>query len=185
MSVFVPLNEYAEVLEATCSSLISAREFSSSSVSPSEKYSCSLSPLMFTNGSTAMECGGGAKAAGDGVKGLVIQNLSAMRANAAKTTTPTVTNSAGLDHEDPRTGCRALNVVSDTKAAGRAAAARSGSGDRRRRTRSAKAGGASPAGRRVHCTRLKDSGTSVPAPGVASRQTGMINARSRAIIWVR
>ena len=48
---------------ATCSSLISASELSSSSVSPSEKYSCSLSPLRFTNGSTAIECGGGLKAA--------------------------------------------------------------------------------------------------------------------------
>ena len=41
-----------------------ARELSNSSDRPSEKYSCSLSPLMFTNGSTAMECGGGPKAAG-------------------------------------------------------------------------------------------------------------------------
>ena len=47
---------------ATCNSLIWASELSSSSVSPSEKYSCSLSPLKFTNGSTARECGGGLKA---------------------------------------------------------------------------------------------------------------------------
>ncbi len=66
MSVSLPLNENAEVRAATCNSLISARELSSSSVSPSEKYSCSLSPLMFTNGSTAIECGGGAKAVGAG-----------------------------------------------------------------------------------------------------------------------
>src|ERR1700758_1433636 len=64
MSVLVPLNEKEEVRAATCSSLISARELSSSSVRPSEKYSWSLSPLMFTNGSTAIECGGGLKAAG-------------------------------------------------------------------------------------------------------------------------
>src|ERR1700730_18886738 len=62
MSVSLPLNEKADVRAATCSSLIRERELSSSSVSPSEKYSCSLSPLMFTNGNTAMECGGGAKA---------------------------------------------------------------------------------------------------------------------------
>src|ERR1700745_134539 len=59
ISAFLPLNENAEVRAATCSSLISASELSSSSVSPSEKYSCSLSSLRFTNGSTAMECGGG------------------------------------------------------------------------------------------------------------------------------
>src|SRR5438552_1756080 len=38
-----------------------ARELRSSSVSPSEKYSCFGSPLIFTNGSTAIECSGGAK----------------------------------------------------------------------------------------------------------------------------
>src|SRR5580658_3902742 len=63
-SAFSPLKEKDEVLAATCSSLMRARELSNSSVRPSEKYSCSLSPLMFTNGSTAIECGGGRKAAG-------------------------------------------------------------------------------------------------------------------------
>src|SRR5215469_16747736 len=58
-------NENEEVRAATCSPLILESELSSSSVSPSEKYSCSLSPLIFTNGSTAMECGGGLKAAGN------------------------------------------------------------------------------------------------------------------------
>jgi hypothetical protein len=58
MSVSLPLKENADVRAATCSSLISLSELSSSSVSPSEKYSCSLSPLRFTNGSTAIECGG-------------------------------------------------------------------------------------------------------------------------------
>src|SRR5215469_5438333 len=55
------LNEKDEVRAATCSPSISASELSNSSVSPSEKYSCSLSPLKLTNGSTAMECGGGEK----------------------------------------------------------------------------------------------------------------------------
>ena len=57
----LPLKSNEEVRAATCSSLIRESELSSSSVSPSEKYSCSLSPLMFTNGSTAKECRGGAK----------------------------------------------------------------------------------------------------------------------------
>src|SRR5215831_20593503 len=71
------LNEKDEVRAATCSSLISARELSSSSVNPSEKYSCSLSPLRFTNGSTAMECGGGLKAAAAtvGAGGAVVTSL--------------------------------------------------------------------------------------------------------------
>jgi|SRR5580658_2363321 hypothetical protein len=40
-------------------------------------------------------------------------------------------------------------------------------------------------GRHVHCTRKKDSGTSAPASGVASRHTGTMNALLRAIMWVR
>ena len=55
---------------ATCSPLIRESELRSSSVSPSEKYSCSLSPLMFTNGSTAIECGGGLKLVTDGRRSL-------------------------------------------------------------------------------------------------------------------
>src|ERR1700683_964804 len=38
------------------------RELSSSSDKPSEKYSCSLSPLRFSKGRTAIEWGGGLKA---------------------------------------------------------------------------------------------------------------------------
>src|SRR5579872_7626334 len=56
------LNEKDEVRAATCNPSMCVRELSSSSVSPSEKYSCSLSPLKLTNGNTAMECGGGLNA---------------------------------------------------------------------------------------------------------------------------
>src|SRR5215831_12319674 len=65
----LPLKEKAEVRAATCRLLTLVSELRISSVKPSEKYSCSLSPLMFTNGSTAMECGGGLKAAGDAAGG--------------------------------------------------------------------------------------------------------------------
>ncbi len=41
-----PLNEKDDVRAATCSSLICVSELSSSSVSPSEKYSLLASPLM-------------------------------------------------------------------------------------------------------------------------------------------
>src|SRR5208283_406054 len=62
-SVSLPLKEKEDVRALTCSSLIRTREFRISSVRPSERYSCSLSPLMLTNGNTAIECGGGLKAA--------------------------------------------------------------------------------------------------------------------------
>lgn len=42
-------------------------------MSPSEKYSCALSPLRLLNGNTAIECGGGAKIAA--VTGGDIRNL--------------------------------------------------------------------------------------------------------------
>src|SRR5215472_3747436 len=55
------LKENDEARAATCRPLIWVSEWSSSSVRPSEKYSCSLSPLRFTNGNTAMK-GGGSRA---------------------------------------------------------------------------------------------------------------------------
>src|ERR1017187_5809943 len=60
-STFWPLKENEEVLAATCSCSRRESELRSSSLMPSEKYSCFGSPLMFTNGSTAMEGAGGAK----------------------------------------------------------------------------------------------------------------------------
>src|SRR6201987_395632 len=114
MSVFVPLNENAEVRAATCSSLIAASELRSSSVSPSEKYSCSLSPLRFTNGSTARECGGGLKAAADGVKCFEIQKY----ASATTTTTATVASSTGFDLRDARTGSLGPGAAPDTALTG-------------------------------------------------------------------
>ena len=51
----LPLNANEEVRAATLSSLTCASLCSRFSVSPSEKYSLSLSEDMFTNGSTAVE----------------------------------------------------------------------------------------------------------------------------------
>src|SRR5262245_57999484 len=62
MSGCSPWNENDDVRAATCSPSMRESELSNSSVSPSEKYSWLGSPLMFTNGSTAMEWGGGEKA---------------------------------------------------------------------------------------------------------------------------
>jgi len=53
------------------------------------------------------------------------------------------------------------------------------------RTRSTNAGGVAPPGRRDHCTRMKDSGTSEPDSGVESTQTGTMNVLVRAMRWVR
>ena len=55
ISIFWPLKEKDEVRAATRNSGILANRFNSSSESPSEKYSCSLSELMLTKGRTAME----------------------------------------------------------------------------------------------------------------------------------
>ena len=52
---FLPLKANAEVREATRSPGTLASRLRSSSVSPSEKYSCSRSELRFTSGRTAME----------------------------------------------------------------------------------------------------------------------------------
>src|SRR5262249_54926860 len=95
-------NEKDEVRAATCSPSMSARELSSSSVSPSEKYSCSLSPLKLTNGSTAIECGGGLKTAATGTPLVVdadgarfeIQSLSTAKYAVAPKTTATVAPSS-------------------------------------------------------------------------------------------
>src|SRR5215469_135052 len=109
MSVFVPLKEKAEVRAATCSSLISAREFNSSSVSPSEKYSCSLSPLMFTKGSTAIECGGGAKVAWTAMTGAAggvggdawcFENLSMAKYARAPATTKVIASIADINRQE-------------------------------------------------------------------------------------
>jgi hypothetical protein len=67
-------------------------ELRSSSVSPSEKYSCSLSPLMFAKGSTAIECGGGLKAV-DAATCFEIQNLSATKYASIAKTTATIASS--------------------------------------------------------------------------------------------
>src|SRR5262245_20724495 len=52
---FLPLNEKAEVRAATRKSGVGASALRISSVIPSQKYSLSLSGLIVTNGSTAMD----------------------------------------------------------------------------------------------------------------------------------
>ena len=55
MSGVVPLNEKAEVRPATHNRVTFTSAFAISSAMPSQKYSCSGSPDMFSNGSTAMD----------------------------------------------------------------------------------------------------------------------------------
>ena len=92
MSGCSPWKENDDVRAATCSSLRRERELRSSSVRPSENYSCSLSPLIFTNGSTAIECGGGLKfatVAGTvlGAPGLAFGCITRHACQPPKTTT--------------------------------------------------------------------------------------------------
>src|SRR6516225_10225968 len=131
MSVFVPLKENAEVRAATCSSWISAMELSSSSASPSERYSCSLSPLMFTKGSTAIECGGGAKAAADRVQCFEIQKYT----GAAEMITAAIASRNGFHRRDGGTRSPIPGAALETALNG------DSSGDSRRLIRSTKAGG--------------------------------------------
>src|SRR5580658_2923591 len=103
MSASFPLNEKADVVAATCNSLIRVSELSNSSVRPSEKYSWLGSPLMLTNGSTAGECGGAVNAMGVSAwvvrpaadVGLAVRGLSTSRyavATAASTATSATHN---------------------------------------------------------------------------------------------
>src|SRR5580658_5203211 len=112
-SMSFPWKEKADVRAATCSPLISARELRSSSVRPSEKYSCSLSPLMLMNGSTATECAGGLKAAtlaatlGDDAAGFQNQPLSmAKYAPAARINTASATGHPLVSAQPARTDVR-------------------------------------------------------------------------------
>ena len=61
-SIFCPLKEKDDVRAVTRSASTCESALISSSVMPSAKYSCCKSPLRLVNGSTAMECEGGAKA---------------------------------------------------------------------------------------------------------------------------
>src|SRR5215469_14817571 len=162
MSGCSPWNEKDEVRAATCSSLMRARELSSSSVSPSEKYSCSLSPLIFTNGSTAIECCGGVNAAAvaetsvavwlgsaaDVVGGgecLETQSLSTAMYASATASTAIVIHSPGFD---PRGGRGDVVDAGAVVAPAEAAASSSGeaSGTNSRLIRSTNVGGVSPPG---------------------------------------
>ena len=83
-SSFLPLNWNDDVRAATRSPGIRTRWFKSSSDSPSEKYSCSLSELMFTKGITAMEAVPAETLDGaDPVRLLVTQTPAAIAKTAA------------------------------------------------------------------------------------------------------
>src|SRR5579864_5905001 len=107
---------------------------------------------MFTNGNTAIECGGGlnpvggapARAAVPGVACLGIHRFWAKKYASAATTTAMIASTSGFDRHVPRTGSLIVGAAPDT------ALAADNSSDSRRFTRSTKAGGVSPRGRRVH-----------------------------------
>ena len=87
-SVF-PLNWKEEVRAATRSPGILARSLSSSSARPSEKYSCSLSELMFTKGSTAIEAVPGAAVPAEPLPPRPSQKAAATTSTATSTPTGT------------------------------------------------------------------------------------------------
>jgi hypothetical protein len=109
----LPLKKKAEVREATRSPRIFASTLSSSSDSPSAKYSFSSSRLMFTNGRTAIEgvsladvaAERGAADEGAGVPARPPSRRSARSANAAGVSGP-----KGRDHcsSRNRSGTRAV-----------------------------------------------------------------------------
>ncbi len=190
-SVSFPWKEKADVRAATCSPLISARELRISSVRPSEKYSCSLSPLKLMNGRTATECAGGVKAAtsaatvGDDAESFPIQPLSmAKYATAEKSNTATASDSPLVSDPKARPDVRSVppdpawGLVDGGIFAGV-------SDDNRRLMRSTKAEVVSPAGRRVHCTARKRSGTIASLSPVLSTTTGTRKCFCSAMSWVR
>src|SRR5580704_19186273 len=162
ISTSLPLKEKDDVRAATCRSFRRDSESSSSSLMPSEKYSCSLSPLMFTKGSTAIEYGGGVNvgavvstldAVPEEAEGAAmcfeIQNLSKTKYASARITTVPITATAKFA---PR-AAQPIRLIAGAAADSPLAGARMAidvSGDSRRCTRSTKAGGVSPPGRRVH-----------------------------------
>src|SRR5246127_5883949 len=114
---------------------------------------------MFTNGSTAIECGGGWKAAGgapgddvafDVVRaaaGFEIHGLLMSRyASAARTNSATVTKRARLNGPD-RPAIRGIGDEAETGPAGNRAAV-GGSGDSSLLMRATNSGGVSPLGKR-------------------------------------
>src|SRR5580658_6162944 len=149
-SMSFPWKEKADVRAATCSPLISAKELRTSSVSPSEKYSCSLSPLMLMNGSTATERGGGLKEAtpaatvGDDAGCFRIQALSMARnATAAKINAASARSAPFFCDQTTCTDVR-LVPLAPGGGLGDGRIVVDASGDSRRLTRSTNAGGVSP-----------------------------------------
>src|SRR5262249_26220907 len=134
-------------------------------------------------GSTAIECCGGLKAAGAAAEGAAgaagaaagacfsIPSLVTPKYVRAATTTTAIPSSRGLDDEVTRTDVPPTGAALDAAlAVGRVIVA--ASGDTKRCTRSTKAGGVSPPGRRVHWTPWNFSGTEIVRSGVPSITTG-------------
>src|SRR5665213_382140 len=156
---------------------------------------------MSTNGSTAIDfsgivnealAAGGAKfvgevaSAGAELTGGGRRRTHARTAKASTTTTAPISSSRFVR----KVGFAALPVGGEL-AGGLDEATAAADGERpvfalnTLRTRSTNAAGVSPPGRRDHCTRMKDSGTSEPDSRVESMHTGTINVLVRAMRWVR
>ena len=98
--VSLPLNAKDDVREITFRSPILASRFNSSSVSPSAKYSFSLSGERFANGSTAIDLSPSAGGSGFGLRRLRPWSLRAAagRRRAASNACATATTSTSAEH---------------------------------------------------------------------------------------
>ena len=183
-STSLPLNENDEVRATTCRSFRRESEFSSSSLMPSEKYSWLGSPLMFTNGSTATECGGGANAAAAGAAGAIAADgkaaacLAAVddryRSIASQATATPATVSAATSSQDLESLAAGRFI-----AAGRSIKCRSGAAPCGRCTALssfANAASVPSAARSIHCDSLKKYSNALVSCA-ASVRSAMIGRR--------
>src|SRR6266704_2718012 len=109
---FLPLNEKADVRAATRKPGVRASALRISSVMPSLKYSLSLSALMLTNGSTAMDFWSAALGAPEAAGGGFVAETSGLgrapylrksrRPTTSSATTPSASCSRRCDETD---GC--------------------------------------------------------------------------------
>ena len=111
MGVVEPLNENAEVRDATFSPGIRARILSSSSEIPSAKNSLSGSGLMFTKGSTATD-GSPSPAGAEGGSDSIGAEVAGGPAGPVADGTPSATVAASRDGAGLSSRCPAKNQPS-------------------------------------------------------------------------
>ena len=154
-STFLPLNAKAVFLAATQSAEILLRSVMTSSVMPSEKYSCSASPLMFANGRTHTPSRCDLVTTGSADRPGIFSAVCGWSVEPGLVL-PVATDAAfALDNTSRRT------------------------------SRSMISGGSCPRCRRIHWRSRNRSGTRAAASGVSSITNGSRNGWSSAMRCVR